>query len=443
MAGLFALATLAGCSQSSDSARPPAPEAPPAGAVEPAPRGPVGAEPGGHLAPPPSPGPGDQAAAAAEGHGGNPLDDYIEQAAAYLQSAQLEDGSWEYFHAVTPDLASAEPHAVLFGTMMVLMNMTHTGFEGSAAFDRGAAFVRGRMLEGNVWSLYEPGAFSSESWFEPDADDTAVALTLLAGRLDLSREEVAKLRALFDRHRDATGAYRTYFDGFHGDRGFVPDPDSASIGVNLNVLGFFGRYSLERSRLLAALTAMAGRDRYWESTPFYRSLPIIASLASNAVEHGATEAEGLLGAFLDDAAIGDGPGLTPPGELGNLDLAAYIKARSHYCLLTAQPCRELDLAVMVLAQRRGKDGSWDPGPFYDYEVNHDALVAFLERRDFTRPRARGGVAFDVERALDSPGTMRYYDGSRAETTSFGLKALVFYRELIRRRQIFALAPRPE
>lgn len=446
---LLALAAVAGCS--GVEAPPPAEEgsgqdesrpaqesqAPPAGDAEssvPSPRE--------QAAPGKAPS-GTGRTEAPQGQGGSPLDGYIDEAFSYLQATQLEDGSWEYFHSATPDFAEPEPHAGLFGTMMTLMNLTHTGFERTQVFDRGAGYLRGRMLEGGVWSLYEPGAFNSQSWFEPDADDTAVALVLLADRLALSRTAVADLRALFDRHRAESGLYRTYFDGFHGEKGFVPDPDTPSLGVNLNILGFFGKYELERSGLVEAISQAAGRDLYWERTPFYRSLAIIACLASNALEHGATEAQDLLGRFLGDLKVGDGPGMTPPGEMNNLHLAAYIKARSHHCLVTAQPCRDLDQAVMVLARRRNRDGSWDPGPFYEYDVNQEALVAFLERRDFTLPRARGGVAYDVDRALASPGTTRYYDGSRGETTSFGLKALVFYRELIRRRQVFALAPREE
>ncbi len=400
---------------------------------------PAGVPPqGGGQAQPPQGGAAKPPAAA--GGGGSPLDAYIEEAGAFLASTQAEDGSWDYFHSRSPDFAEPEPHARLFGTAMVLMNLSHTGFEASQTFARGAQYLKGRMGPRNTWSLYEPGRFGRDRLFEPDSDDTAVALMVLGGRQPLSREAAAELRALFDEHRAPGGLYRTYFDGFHGEKGFVPDPNPPSLGVNLNVLGFFGKYELERSGLMESLREVMKRERYWEKSPFYHSLPILACLASNAVEHGAVDAKEVLAELLGDLAA---PAPGAESKLHNLELAALVKARSHLCLLDAQPCRELDPLVRELAQRRIVDGSWDPGPLYEYEVNHDALKAFVEGKGFAIPRLRGGVAYDVERALASPGTARYYDGSRAETTSFALKALVFYRELLARRVIFANMPREE
>ena len=236
----------------------------------------------------------------------NPLDTYIDKAGSYLGSVQSEDGSWPYFHSRTPDFAKAEPHANLFGTIITLMNLTHTGFEASSAFKRGADHVRGRMTNGYVWSLYEPGQFSGGSWAEPDADCTAVALTVLFGHLPVKTPELKKVRAVFDRYRTPSGVYQTYFDGFYGAKGFVLDRNVPSLGVNLNVLGFFGRYELPRASLLEGLRAMTQGDRYWEKTPFYHSLAVLACLASNAVEHGAPEAGELQRKLLADFAAGPG-----------------------------------------------------------------------------------------------------------------------------------------
>jgi hypothetical protein len=366
----------------------------------------------------------------------NPLDVYIDKAGSYLVSAQSEDGSWPYFHSRTADFTKPEPHANLFGTMITLMNLTHTGFEASSAFKRGADFVRGRMTDGFVWSLYEPGQFSGGSWAEPDADDTAIALTVLSGRLPVKAPELKKVRTVFDRYRTANGLYLTYFDGFHGAKGFVLDRNVPSLGVNLNVLGFFGKYEMPRASLVDGLRSMMQGDRYWEKTPFYHSLPVLACLASNAVEHGAPEAGELQRKLLADFAAGPGAAASFAEKLPTLELAAYVKARAHACLLDQKPCPDLDMAVFNLARRRNADGSWEAAPFYEYDTNPQALEAFVARRDFKASRKRGGVRYDVERALAAPGTVHYYDGSPAETTSFALKALVFYRELLHRRGLF-------
>lgn len=391
--------------------------------------------------PPPGQAAGD-GAQPSPGQGGNPLDEYVEKAGTYLASTQAEDGSWPYFHSQKPDFTDPEPHANLFGTEITLMNLTHTGVEASSHFQKGLDFVRSRMSEGYAWSFYEPGQFSEDSWYEADADTTSVALTLLAGRQPLKPAELKKVRALFDKHRTAQGLYLTYFDGFYGSRGFVPDRNVASIGINLNVLGFFGKHELPRATLLQALRVAIEGDKYWEKTTFYRSLPMLAYLASNAVESGAPEAGELMRRFLADFTKVVGADAEFASRLHNADLAAYVKARAHACLLDRNPCRDLDGSMFQLARRRKADGSWEAAPFYEYDVNQAALESFLERKQFAVRRKRGGFAYDVEKALASPGTTHYYDGSPAETTSFALKAIVFYRELLSRRDEFMLQTEP-
>lgn len=367
----------------------------------------------------------------------NPLDLFVETAGNYLISTQSEDGSWPYFRSEAADFANAEPHAAL-GTPITLLNLTHTGFEASTAFRRGADYLRGRMIEGYLWSLYEPSQFGDTAWVEPDANDTAVCLTVLAGRVPVEAAALKKVRALFDRNRAPDGLYRTYFDGFYKQKGFVPDRNVPSLGVNLNVLGFFGRYELPRAGLLEAIRSAMQQERYWEKTPYVHSLPVLAYLASNAVEHGAAEAGDLQRKLLADFEAGAGAPPTFAEKLPTLELAAYVKARAHACLLDHKPCQQLDMTVFHLAKRRNGDGSWNATPFYEYDTNPEALEAFVARRDFKLPRPRGGVAYDVEKALAGPGTIHYYDGSPAETTSFALKALVFYRELLNRRGSFMM-----
>ena len=372
----------------------------------------------------------------------NPLDEFVDKAGAYLASAQESDGSWPYLHAKTASFVDPEPHARLFGTMVTLMNLTHTPFEASSSFERGADFVKRRMTPGFVWSFYEPGTFGDASWTEPDADTTALALTLLSGRLTVPAADLKKVRSLFDRNRGASGLYRTYFAGFHGAKGFVPDPKALSLGVNLNVLALFGKYEQPRATLVQGLREATQGERYWEKTPFYRTLPVLAWLASNAVEHGAPEGGELMRRFLADFAAGDAAQPDFAEKLNTVDLASYVKARSHACLLERTPCRELDMSVFQLARRRKADGSWEAAPLYTYQFNPVSFEAFLERRDFANRRPKGGYDYDVERALAAPGTITYFDGSPAETTSFALKALSFYRELVRRRNEFTVQTNP-
>jgi hypothetical protein len=205
--------------------------------------------------------------------------------------------------------------------------------------------------------------------------------------------------------------------------------------VNLRVLAFFGRHGLDRASLVEALGRAVRRDRYWEDDPFYRALPSLAYLASNAVEHGAPEAVQLLQRALADFAASAGSDESFAGKLGTAELAAYVKARSRLCLLDRSPCRDLDMVVFELSKRRQQNGSWPIAPFYGHDANPEALAAFTERRDYALPRERGGVGFDLDRALAEAA--HFYYGSSAETTSFALKALVLYRELLAERPGFS------
>jgi hypothetical protein len=366
----------------------------------------------------------------------DPLGLFVDTAFGFIAAAQQGDGSWAYYRSQTPELASTELRPDLLGTATTLMNLTHTGYEASPAFDQGASYLKGAMTERYAWSLRGPDPASPGSWVEPDAEATSLALLLLSDRMTVEPDEIKKLRALFDGNRLESGLYRTYFAGFHESRGFVPERNVASLGVNLSVLGLFGKLQLERASLVEALRAAVREERYWEKTPYYPSLPLLAFFASNGVEHGAPEAGEFLRKFLADFATVFGTDPSRAAALGSVELAAYIKARSHECLLAQTPCQELDMWVFELAKRRQGDGSWPAAAFRQTDANEDALRAFLERRDFTVERKTGGIGYDVERALASPGTLRYYSGSSAETTSFALKALTFYRELLRRRGNF-------
>ena len=384
------------------------------------------------VAPPAGESAGGQPAQAVE----DPLGYFVDMAGGYVASAQQSDGSWPYYRSETTDFLTTELQPGLLGTLTTLINLAHTSFEASPAFDQGAEYVKSQMTERLTWSLGDPDPVSEESLVEPDADATSVAMVALSGRMPIEADALEELRALFDRNRSPAGLYRTYFEGFYSEKGFVPAPNVPSLGVNLNVLGFFGKYGLERASLVAALRTAVQEDRYWEKSPVYRSLPLLAYLASNAVEQGAPEAGEFLRKFIADYAAEAGTDSSVAATLGTVNLAALIKARSHACLLAQSACQDLDLWVFELAKRRQADGSWPTAPFRETSVNEKALLAFFERRDFVADREGGGVRFDVERALDSPDAILFYGGSPAETTTFALKALTLYRELLQRRANF-------
>ncbi len=366
----------------------------------------------------------------------DPLGFFVDTAGGYVQSVQQSDGSWPYYRSETADFLITELSPPLPGTLTTMMNLTGTAFEASPAFDRGADYVKSSMTERHTWSRGELVPPSDAFLIEPDADTTSAAMVVLSGRIPVEGSALTELRALFDRNRASGGLYRTYFEGFYPEKGFVPEGNLPSIGVNLKVLAFFGKYGLERASLLAALRTALQDARYWEKSPVYPSLPMLAYFASNAVEHGAPEAGEFLRKFVADYAAEAGTDPSVASRLSTVTLAALVKARSHACLLARTPCQDLDLWVFELAKRRQADGSWPTAAFGEKDVNEDALRGFLERRDFAIAREGGGVRFDAARALASPGTLRVYGGSPAETTSFALKALSVYRELLQRRANF-------
>lgn len=328
---------------------------------------------------------------------------FVDKGASYLAGTQSPDGSWIYLQSRTPDFSEPVPQANVIGTLMTLVNLTDTDYEASSTFERGTDYLRGLMNERFTWSRYAPRD-SDDSWVEPDADTTALALTTLSGRFPLAPEALQKVRALFEQHRADNGLYRTYFDGFYGEKGFVPGSNETSIGVNLNVLGWLGKQGLERADLLAALRKATSQERYWEADPQYPSLPMLAYLASRAVENGAPEAGELLRKFLTDLKNEHG-GDVAFAELDSLELACYIQARSHECLVNQSPCRDFDMAVFELAKVRNADGSW-PISVFRYEPNRDGIAV--------------------------------YGGSPALTTSFALKALATYRVLLEKRPSFSM-----
>jgi hypothetical protein len=365
----------------------------------------------------------------------NPLDIFVDKAAAYLASTQAANGSWPYFRSRTADFGETASDPDFLGTMTVLMNLTHTDLEASPMFERGADHLASRRHESGAWALDAGEAFAP-FLPEPDADRTSLALTLLAGRFTVDGGKLEELRSLFAPHRASDGLYRTFFDGLRRDHGIVPFRNAPSIGVNLNVLGAFARYGLERAQLAASLARAIHRERYWEDRPFYRSPLFLAYLASNALEQGASEAGELLPRLLSDFAATAGQGEDFASKLSSVELAAYVKARSQLCLLERSPCRDLDMSVFELSKRRKQDGSWPTAAFQERDENPEAFAAFVAGRDYALPREGGGVRYDVDRALAPPGVVHDYFGSPAETTSFALKAMVLYRRLLKERPSF-------
>jgi len=358
---------------------------------------------------------------------GNPLEYFVQKAGQYIVSNQEFDGSWAQFRSTTPEFASQEPQSSLRGTLMVIGNLAGTEFAASSAVQKAGDYVKGLATERNTWAEPLLGQPAAGPWVEPNLNDTALALTVLGSQLTLEPSDIEKVKTLLDEHRDASGLYLAYLDGFFGANGVVPEANEASIGVNFNVLGFLGKHGLDSRPLIEALDAALDQPRYWEVGPYYTSLPTLALLASNAVESGALEGRALLVKVLNDFSAHGGNDLAHAPELDNFQLAAAIKARSHLCLIDRTPCRDLDLWVFELSKRRHLNGSWPTAPSYTYTGTITMRAAIPDTA------AQGADGRAAVPTAAGPITATLYVGSPSETTSVAMRALFLYRDLVRKR----------
>ncbi|MFC2169807.1 carbohydrate binding domain-containing protein [Acidobacteriota bacterium] len=361
----------------------------------------------------------------------------IENGAQFLEDSQSQDGSWPYYRSTSPDFRSRTPEPRIFPTMWILFNLIPTKYSELPFFRKGEDYLLSEMEEGYVWSIEGKNRYfrlfgnslwlkPDALWLEPDADDTAVGHIVLSNRLNMPGEALLNLKNLFDRNQQSTGLYLSFFEGFYPEKGFIADPIEASLGVNLNILGFLERYKFDVSSLISGIQYLLKQDQYWTQTLYYHSLPILAYFASNAVEMGSYAARSFLQKFIGD--FEKEQQTSDYSELSNLDLAALIKAKSHLCMIETEECQKLDIAVIELLNRQNKKGFWALGIFYEVTFKGDdmkkriwpRLKKHIEKEDQS-------TAFkEIIKSVNFP--IHYYYGSKFETTSFCIKALSLYQK---------------
>ncbi len=364
------------------------------------------------------------------------IDAAIDAGLRYLARGQNADGSWPYFRSPRADFGEAsEFPARAFVTMHVLMTLHDTPAATREWVVRARRYLLDEMEEGAFWSVdgrshtMNVMVGSEPCWFEPDIETTVLGNLLFADDLNLTRDDAGHLRDHLERYRFPSGLYGTYLHEFYGERGCpaYDNLDAVSLGSNLHVLAWLEANGLDATRLVRGLGQEMQADRYWERAVYYRSLPILAHLASNAVEHGARSAIPFLERLLDDHARHG----SPAADLNVADLAALINARSHLCRLGGGDCAALQGAVHELFGRQAKDGGWPAAPIYVVEITRDDFERSIYPRVRDAMLARSGRAPTLEQALAGATLGTAHHGSPAESTALAVKALINYRRVAR------------
>jgi len=353
-----------------------------------------------------------------------------------LERTQNPDGSWSYFRSPRADFGDAsEFPARVFVTMHVLMTLHETEAGTPAWVGRARRYLLDEMEEGRFWSVdgrsHSMHALvgSEPCWFEPDVEDTALGHLLFAEDLRLTRVDAERLRDDLERYRLPSGLYATYLHEFYGERGCpaYDNQDAASLGSNLHVLAWLEANGLDATRLVRGLEKEMQADRYWERAVYYRSLPILAHLAANAIEHGARSAIPFLESLL---ATYDESG-PPAAGLSVAELAALVNARSRMCHVIGGDCSSLPGAVDELLGRQEADGGWPAASIYVVDLGRDDFERLIYPRVRAAMLAQSGHAPTLEQALAGAALGTYHYGSRAESTALAVKALSRYRRVAR------------
>jgi len=299
----------------------------------------------------------------------NKMGDVIERASSFLERTQRADGSWVSYKARDSLFSEPEEQPSIYPSMIILMALKGTGYSDGVMAKQCRHYIKINMLDNHLWSLDGKGHDFTYKYdrypclVEPDSDTTAVGWLLTGNSLD--KEMLPSIAKIYDKYRADDGAFKSYFLGLmYGERSCPADYDnSPSLGSNINILAFFSAFGIETENLLRGIEKMTAEERYWERAVYYKKLPYLAYLASNAAECGTESARSLMETFLRDFEATDA--YKTPAEWETLQLAAYIKARSHLCAISKESPHHLVPLVRELMQRQREDGGFPASPVYE------------------------------------------------------------------------------
>lgn len=354
----------------------------------------------------------------------------IEAAFNYLKTTQEKDGSWPYYsakdRAFTKQFSLEQPR--IGGNMKLCMALLNTDFAQTATFEKGLNYILdNKQEEAHLWAYDgkkheyskdrvkanevltgEPLDYENLPLLEPDTDGTSVALILLGEKMKLTEKDYQTSKALYDAYLDENGLYKTFLDNYYGEQGWrVYDyATKPSIGVNLTILGFFDKYKLPSSNLVKAFNQYLTDKNYWKKPDYYTSLPILANMATDNVELGSSQSFVYLERFLTDYEANFKFKNWP--KQVTTELAAYIRAKSFWCIKKKEKGALLADAVAELRKRQTVKGGWKAAGMYEAGYFPDVKGHEWQHHEFY--------------------------GSPAETTAMSIKALWTYRQMLKEKK---------
>lgn len=256
--------------------------------------------------------------------------------------------------------------------MQILSALKNTSYARHPIVQKGLSYIRHRMLDGYVWSLWdgtEPASspnYGVPCLLEPDPDITALGWLLVGEQF--GRSAVHEMQTLYTRFQLPSGLFPSYFVGLRfGKRACPVDYNNApSLGVNLKVLGFFGHYGIDSTALVRGIRTLMLEPDYAQKAIYYHGLPLLAYYAFNAYDEGAPEGAVIAAVMLSEF---DSSG-TALSALDTVQLSAYLWARCRFARYMKRECPTTKEDVALLKARQFEDGSFAPAPIYFAGDNH-------------------------------------------------------------------------
>lgn len=367
----------------------------------------------------------------------------IEKGINYLIKTQEKNGSWKNYISTNENFLNKNPEQNIFSTIVTLQNLNQVTSLNNESFNnlkkRGRNFLSSEMETGQYWAFDGKSHHYQKdnrflNLFEPDRKMVPDSYTTVLGNLVIrpSKKEKANIIAQIERYKDKSGMYFTYFEDFYGNKGYNPEPKNyISIGANLSILQFFSAYGINTKGLVQGILNALDNKNYIMEEVYHNTPYIYLYYASNALEFGDRNAKVILDKLISKTEILGNPEKLPKTNkfkiLNNIDLASYIKAHSHLCLLNKNKCSFLTEAVAELLSRQSIDGNWSPSPLVTFKMSGEDKVGFylpsirgisIQTKENLQKSLRG----KIEKTI-------YFFGSDADTTSFCIGALEMYNKL--------------